>query len=97
MYIYWDHSNIIIEAQHIAEKTEAAALGLYVGRRIRIDFQNLLLLAHENRPVAKAIAVGSVPPAMKTVWRSLEQQGVQTEIVDRSLHGGSERNVLDLY
>ena len=62
-----------------------------------IDFPNLLLLAHENRPLARAIAVGSVPPAMKTVWRRLEQQGVETEIIDRSLMGESERNAPDLY
>ena len=97
VYIYWDHSNIFIEAQHIADEKESEQLGADVGRRVRLDFQNLLLLAHENRPIAKAVAAGSVPPEMKTVWEKLELAGVHTEIFARSLMGGSERNVPDLY
>ena len=97
VYVYLDHSNIIIEARNIAKETESAELGTDVSRRLRLDFHNLMLLAHENRPVAKAVAAGSVPPEMKKVWSRLEKEGVQTEIFDRSEMGGSERNVPDLY
>ena len=96
-YVYWDHSNIIIEAQNVAEETESAKLGADVGCRLRLEFNNLLLLAHKNRRLARVVAVGSVPPDMETVWHRLEQEEVQTEIVDRFVMGGSERNVPDLY
>ena len=97
VYLYFDHSNIVIEAKNIGQETESAELGGDVWRRLCLDFHNLMLLAHENRPLAKAVAAGSVPPDMQTVWNRLEQEGVQTEIFDRSEMGGSERNVPDLY
>ena len=80
VYIFWDHSNIFIEARNIAEETEME-LGDDVGRRVRLDFNHMLVLAHENRPVA----AGSVPPVMQAVWLRLEQAGVKTEIFDRSV------------
>ena len=33
---------------------------------------------------------------MKAVWKKLEAEGVQTEILDRTLFGGRERDVPDL-
>ena len=73
VYVYWDHSNIMLEAQNIAQETESAELGVDVGRRLHLDFHNLLLLAHENIPLVKAVAAGSVPPEMETMWNRLEQ------------------------
>ena len=84
IYIYWDHSNIFVEAQNVAEEIDND-LGEDVWKRVRIDFHNLLTLAHENRKVCKAVAAGSVPPEMKAVWKKLEAEGVQTEILDRTL------------
>ena len=92
VFIFWDHSNIYIEAHNIAEETECEELGDDVGRRVRIDFSHMLTLAHENRRVAKAVAARSVPPEMHAVWQKLEKARVATEIVDRSLMEGSKHN-----
>ena len=67
VYLYFDHSNIVIEARNIAHETEREELWGDVARRLRLDFHNLLLLAHENRPLAKVVAAGSVPPDMQRV------------------------------
>ena len=97
VFIFWEHSNIFIEACNIAEETEMVELGEDVGKRLRIDFRHMLTIAHENRPVARAVAAGSVPPEMKAVWQQLEREGVSTEICDRSVMGGREREVPDLH
>ena len=65
--IYWDHSNIFIEAQNMADSLDKAEFGDDVAHRVRINFHNLLELAHENRKVEKAVAAGLVPPEMRDV------------------------------
>ena len=45
--------------------------------RVRIDFANLLLLAHGNRPVTRIVAAGSVPPELATLWAKMEEKGVR--------------------
>ena len=80
VYVYWDQSNIFIEAQRMADKLDRN-FGDDVAYRIHIDFRKLLHLARENRLVAKAVAAGSVPPEMKEVWENLRSSGVRTEII----------------
>lgn len=96
IYVYWDYSNIYIEAQHIAQEKEATKYGEDVGFRVRLDFKNLMQLVRKDRKVRKAVAAGSVPPEMRDVWRQLQQEGVQTEIIDRSRMGGAEHNLPDM-
>ena len=43
-----------------------------VSRRIRLNFQNLMLLGHENRTVAKVVVAGSVPPEVRDHWKRME-------------------------
>ena len=95
-YVFWDHS-LPVEAQNIAEEMEREELGEDVRRRLCIDFHNMLVLANENKPLAKVVAAGSLPPEMKAVWQRLEREGVKTEICDRNLIDSSERDVPDLY
>ncbi len=58
VFIYWDNSNIYIGAQEVAAEREGSDTRF----RTRIHFRNLLKLAHADREVGNAVAVGSVPP-----------------------------------
>ena len=94
VYVYWDQSNIFIEAQRMADKLDRN-FGDDVAYRIHIDFRKLLHLARENRLVAKAVTAGSVPPEMKEVWENLRSSGVRTEIIDWKETGNAERELPD--
>ena len=91
VFIYWDNSNMFHEAQRLAEEKE----GLGAKYRIRIHFENLLRLAHADRPVQKAIAAGSVPPEMRSLWNRLENRGVEVKLFDRGSVSQGEQEVPD--
>ena len=59
VFVYWDNSNIFHDAQRLAEEREGTPDARYL---IRIHFESLLRLAEAGRPLAKAVAAGSVPP-----------------------------------
>ena len=92
VFIYWDDSNIFIEAQRLAESMEA---GPDARSRVRIHFDNMLKLAHANRPVEKAIAVGSIPPELRQLWNRLENSGVVVELFDRGTTWRGEQEMPD--
>ena len=91
VFIYWDNSNIFHGAQDEAVEREGAD----ARRRVRINFKNLLRLAHADRPVAKALAAGSIPPALRAVWNRLEAQGVDVRLFDRGAVERGEQEVPD--
>ena len=62
VFIYWDNSSIFHEAQRLAEERGEGANARY---RVRVNFDNILRLAHADRPLKKALATGSVPPEMR--------------------------------
>ena len=72
VFVYWDNSNIFIEAQRIAEERNEHVDARY---RVRINFENILRLAHADRPLKKAIAAGSVPPEMRNLWNRIANLG----------------------
>ena len=80
VFIYWDNSNIFFQAQRLAEERDEGADARY---RVRIHFDNLLRLAHADRPLAKALAAGSVPPEMRQLWNRMESRGVEVQLFDR--------------
>ena len=87
VFIYWDNSNIFISAKETAAERE----GEGARPRIRIHFRNLLALAHADRPIHNAVAVGSVPPELRHVWNHLENEGVNVHLLERgALHGREE-------
>ena len=53
VFVYWDNSNIFHAAQDLAEERNGDQNARY---RIRINFENLLRLAHADRPLTKALA-----------------------------------------
>ena len=85
VFIYWDNSNIFLEARWLAEELESGPEARY---RVRIDFDNMLRLAHADRPMQRAVAAGSVPPELRQLWNRLESQGVEVKLFGR---GGPER------
>ena len=91
VFIYWDNSNIFYGAQDEAVEREGAD----ARRRVRINFKNLLRLAHADRPVAKALAAGSIPPPLRAVWNRLDAQGVEVHLFDRGAVERSEQEVPD--
>ena len=92
VFICWDNSNIFHEAQRLAEEFEGGPDARY---RVRIHFDNLLRLAHADRPVQRALAAGSVPPEMRQLWNRMEEQGVQVQLFDRGDPRRGEQEVPD--
>ena len=89
VFIYWDNSNIYISAREIAAERE----GGDARYRMRLHFRNLLYLACADRPIERAIAVGSVPPELRHVWTRLENEGVNVELSERGALHGTEQGV----
>ena len=92
MFVYWDNSNVFHEAQRLAEEEEGTPDARYL---VRIHFENLLRLAEAGRPLAKAVAAGSVPPEMRQLWNRMENRGVQVRLFDRVERDRGEQEVPD--
>ncbi len=80
LFIDWDNSNIFHEAQRLADQQGEGPDARY---RVRIHFENMLRLAHADRPVEKALAAGSAPPEMRQLWNRMESEGVEVRLFDR--------------
>ena len=89
VFIYWDNSNIYISAQQVASNLEGAE----ARPRVRIDFHNMVELASAGREIERAIAVGSIPPELRHVWNSLENEGVDVQLLERGAMRGTEQGV----
>ncbi len=91
VFIYWDNSNIFHEAQRMAEEREERGdEGPDARYRVRIHFDNMLRLAHANRPIERALAVGSIPPEIRQLWNRLESAGVEVSLFDRGAGLGEQ-------
>lgn len=92
VFIYWDTSNIFIGAQRLAEEREGEPDARY---RVRVNFDNVLRLAHADRPVEWAYAAGSVPPEMRMLWNRMENSGVKVDLFDRGRAESGEQEMPD--
>lgn len=92
VFIYWDNSNIFLEARRLAEELESGPDARY---RVRIDFDNMLRLACANRQVESAYAAGSVPPEMRQLWNRLRNQGLTVQLFDRGSPERGEQQMPD--
>ena len=63
--------------------------------RVRVNFDNMLRLAHADRPVERAYAAGPVPPEMRQLWNRLESQGVEVSLIDRGNSSAGEQEMPD--
>ncbi len=91
VFLYWDNSNIFHEAQRLAERSE----GPQARYRVRIHFDNMLSLAQADRPIKRALAVGSVPPEMRQLWNRLESTGIEAFLFDRGSQDRGEQEMPD--
>ncbi len=92
VFIYWDNSNIFHEAQRIAEERNEGPGARF---RVRIHFDNILRLAHAERPMQRAVAAGSIPPEMRQLWNRMESNGVEGKLFDRGDPARSEQGKPD--
>ena len=92
VFIYWDNSNIFLEAQRFAEEHDEGPNARY---RARIHFDSMLRLAHADRPIERAVAAGSVPPEMRQLWNRLESVGVEVSLFDRGSRERGEQETPD--
>ncbi len=92
VFIYWDNSTIFHGAQYFAEQRNDGPDARW---RVRIDIENMLKLAHANRPMVKAVAAGSIPPEMSQLWNRLENMDVEVKIFDRGASDRGEQDVPD--
>ena len=92
VFVYLDNSNIFHAAQDLAEERNGDQYARY---RVRINFENLLRLAHADRPLEKALAAGSIPPALVYLWNRLRSAGVEVHLFDRGEPGRGEQETPD--
>ena len=92
VFMYWDNSNIYHEAQRLAEEKPEGPDARY---RVRVHFDNLLRLAHADRPIERALAVGSIPPEMRQLWNRLESRGIEVQLFDRGTPQRGEQDMPD--
>ncbi len=92
VFVYLDNSNIFHEAQRLAEERNGDMNARY---RVRLHFENLLRLAHADRPLVKAMAAGSIPPALSELWNRLYSTGVEVHLYDRGAPNHGEQETPD--
>ncbi len=92
VFLYWDNSNIFHEAQRFAEERNEGPDARY---RVRINFDNILRLAHADRTLGGAVAAGSIPPEMRQFWNRMEAAGVEVRLFDRGSPERSEQDTPD--
>ena len=92
VFVYWDNSNIFLEAQRLAAEREIGPGARY---RVRIHFENMLRLAHADRQMKRALAAGSVPPEMRQLWNRMEANGVEVFLFDRGDPARGEQEMPD--
>ena len=92
VFVYWDNSNIFHVAQRFAVVRNE---GSNARDRARINFENILRLAPTDRPLKKALAVGSVLPERRQLWNRLDSLGVDVKLFDRGEPGRGEQNMPD--
>lgn len=91
-FLYWDNSNILHEAQRLAEERDEGPEARY---RVRINFENIRRLADAGRPVETAFLAGSVPPELRQLWNRLEADGWKVHLFDRGTRGRGEQEMPD--
>lgn len=88
VHIIWDNSNIFICGRAVCDKIE------YRPANFRINFEALVDLAADSRPIEQVFCVGSVPPPTDAVWGHIEDKtGKKPELYERGAASGREQAV----
>lgn len=88
VHIIWDNSNIFLSGKQQCGQLEQK------DGAFRIQFENLIDLAADGRPVDQVFCVGSVPPPTDSVWGHIEKiTGKKPELYERGAESGKEQAV----
>jgi hypothetical protein len=88
VHIVWDNSNIFVSGRDVCGELEQK------GEFFRINFENLIDLAADNRPIEQVFCVGSVPPPTDSVWGHIEKKtGKRPELYERGAQSGKEQAI----
>ncbi|GAB3440683.1 NYN domain-containing protein [Insolitispirillum peregrinum] len=88
-HIIWDNSNIFISGKHACGRLEGGKEGAF-----RINFESLVDLAANNRPIEQVFCVGSVPPPTDAVWGHIKKKtGKEPELYERGAASGREQAI----
>jgi hypothetical protein len=93
VHIFWDHSNVFFSALDACDDEETG--GFEPGHRMdaRVHFRKMYDFAAAGRRVERAFAVGSIPPGLSALWRSLKRAGIDVELQERGAESGKEQAV----
>ena len=88
VHIIWDNSNIFISGRSVSDKLERKPSDF------RINFESIIDLAADNRPIEQVFCVGSVPPPTDAVWGHIEKKtGKKPELYERGAASGKEQAI----
>lgn len=88
VHILWDNSNIFVSGRAVCDKLE------YKPKGFRINFEQLIDLAADRRPIEQVFCVGSVPPPTDSVWGHIQRlTGKKPELYERGAASGKEQAV----
>lgn len=88
VHIVWDNSNIFLSGRSACDKLE------HKGSDFRINFEHLIDLAADGRPIEQVFCVGSVPPPTDSVWGHIKRlTGKKPELYERGASSGKEQAV----
>ena len=90
--IFWDNSNLFHAAQNACDK---AGIWIDQGHRYdgRLRFDHVVEFAAPGRRIGKAVAVGSMPPGLGSLWENLRRNGVNVDTRDYGADSGNEQAV----
>jgi hypothetical protein len=60
---------------------------------VRLSFRNVLDFAAAGRKLERAVAAGSVPPGLASLWEQLGKVGVLIDLQERGAQSGKEQGV----
>lgn len=88
VHILWDNSNIFLSGRRACDEIERKP------GEFRINFERLIDLAADGRPVEQVFCVGSVPPPTDAVWGHIKRlTGKMPELYERGAASGKEQAV----
>lgn len=81
MYIFWDNSNIHYSGLNLVfpQREPGNSQELF-----RTNFRNLFEVCRNDREVAGAFIVGSIPPEDDGIWDYIRSLGITLELLERS-------------
>lgn len=93
-HIFWDNSNLFARMRATCDDPNAGE-GLEPGHRLdaRLRFTSMFEFAACGRAVEKAVAVGSVPPELASIWERLGSVGMIVDLQERGAESGKEQGV----